>query len=396
MTTDGQLVERFVYDPWGKVARGDADVFIIDSLAAYPWGQSGFWSKIVGSHGYTGHEHIVGCGLINANARVYDPFLGRFLSPDPLIQDPASTQNFNRYAYCLNNPLKYTDEDGEYWNIIIGALIGGVGNVWSNWSAIKQNGFWSGLGYFVSGVTQAAGVWAGALVGAGTGALTGAATNSLTTIGNNIISGSKWDSGLKSAAINGALMGAVSGAISGGVQGYKYAKAHGADPLNRNYIDLSDEGAFYDHKAETYTATSEKTITLQPDKSRHCYGYVDEYADQGHFNHKAEQFIDAVRGVDGIDPTVPYNKVCGTSGSMHKVSGNQWKSLGRLLSNNAEIMSTTNNHAVNVRAITIGYKLRLFGGGIGNQPYLFSAYVHDPLIGYTNYPYLDCVGIIHY
>ena len=48
-----------------------------------------------------------------ANARIYDPFLGRFLSPDPLIQDPASTQNFNRYAYCLNNPLKYTDEDGK-------------------------------------------------------------------------------------------------------------------------------------------------------------------------------------------------------------------------------------------------------------------------------------------
>ena len=34
--------------------------------------------------------------------------------PDPLIQDPASTQNFNRYSYCLNNPLKYTDESGEF------------------------------------------------------------------------------------------------------------------------------------------------------------------------------------------------------------------------------------------------------------------------------------------
>ena len=43
----------------------------------------------------------------------YDPALGRFLSPDPYVQAPDFSQNFNRYAYCLNNPLKYTDEDGE-------------------------------------------------------------------------------------------------------------------------------------------------------------------------------------------------------------------------------------------------------------------------------------------
>ena len=43
----------------------------------------------------------------------YDPALGRFLSPDPYVQAPDFTQNFNRYSYCLNNPLKYTDEDGE-------------------------------------------------------------------------------------------------------------------------------------------------------------------------------------------------------------------------------------------------------------------------------------------
>ena len=59
--------------------------------------------------------------LTNCNARLYDPALGRFLMPDPLIQDPASTQNFNRYSYCLNNPLKYTDESGE----VVGAI--GIG-----------------------------------------------------------------------------------------------------------------------------------------------------------------------------------------------------------------------------------------------------------------------------
>jgi hypothetical protein len=47
------------------------------------------------------------------NARLYDPAVGRFLSPDPYVQSPDFTQNFNRYSYVLNNPLKYTDPDGE-------------------------------------------------------------------------------------------------------------------------------------------------------------------------------------------------------------------------------------------------------------------------------------------
>jgi hypothetical protein len=47
------------------------------------------------------------------NARLYDPALGRFLSPDPFVQAPNFSQNFNRYSYTLNNPLKYVDKDGE-------------------------------------------------------------------------------------------------------------------------------------------------------------------------------------------------------------------------------------------------------------------------------------------
>jgi RHS repeat-associated protein len=51
-------------------------------------------------------------GLINMNGRVYDPDLGLFLSPDPVLQDPANALNYNRYSYVLNNPLKYTDPSG--------------------------------------------------------------------------------------------------------------------------------------------------------------------------------------------------------------------------------------------------------------------------------------------
>ncbi len=101
----------------------------MDTLAVPTTGGMSFCSRIVGSHGYTFHESIAGIGMYNTNARLYDPVTGRFLSPDPLIQDPESTQNFNRYSYCLNNPLKYTDEYGEFWHIVIGAAIGGIINL---------------------------------------------------------------------------------------------------------------------------------------------------------------------------------------------------------------------------------------------------------------------------
>ena len=62
------------------------------------------------------------------NGRMYDPYLGRFLSPDNYVQLPTSAQSFNRYSYCLNNPLKYVDPDGELWWLlpaIAGAYFGG-------------------------------------------------------------------------------------------------------------------------------------------------------------------------------------------------------------------------------------------------------------------------------
>ena len=50
--------------------------------------------------------------LIHMNGRAYAPGLQRFLSPDPVLQAPANAQSHNRYAYCLNNPLRYTDPSG--------------------------------------------------------------------------------------------------------------------------------------------------------------------------------------------------------------------------------------------------------------------------------------------
>ena len=45
-------------------------------------------------------------------AHYYDPALMRFVQADTLVPDPANPQSLNRYAYVLNNPLKYTDPTG--------------------------------------------------------------------------------------------------------------------------------------------------------------------------------------------------------------------------------------------------------------------------------------------
>jgi len=44
---------------------------------------------------------------------LYDPVIARFFSPDNFVQAPEFTQSYNRYSYCLNNPLQYTDPSGE-------------------------------------------------------------------------------------------------------------------------------------------------------------------------------------------------------------------------------------------------------------------------------------------
>lgn len=97
---DGSVRERYNFDPWGR-RRNPIDWFYnVDSLS------------FNFDRGFTGHEHLDQFNLINMNGRVYDPLAAVFLSPDPFINSYDFTQDFNRYTYCLNNPLIYSDPSG--------------------------------------------------------------------------------------------------------------------------------------------------------------------------------------------------------------------------------------------------------------------------------------------
>ena len=67
---------------------------------------------------FTGQRLDDNTGLYYYNARYYDPEIGRFISPDTIIPNYYNPQFLNRYSYCLNNPLKYTDPTGHDLTVI--------------------------------------------------------------------------------------------------------------------------------------------------------------------------------------------------------------------------------------------------------------------------------------
>ena len=79
--------------------------------------------------GYTGHAHNNSgdndLGLIYMRARFYLPEAARFISADPIVPDPMNPQQFNRYTYGLNNPIRYSDPTGH---------CGAEGNNIASWS----------------------------------------------------------------------------------------------------------------------------------------------------------------------------------------------------------------------------------------------------------------------
>ncbi|MGL5317448.1 MAG: RHS repeat-associated core domain-containing protein, partial [Bacteroidales bacterium] len=206
----------------------------------YENGQSPYLTSF---RGYTGHEHLPTFGLINMNARLYDPVLGRFLSPDPFVQDPFFSQNHNRYSYCWNNPLRFTDPNGEYIHIIVGAVVGGIVNWASNGCQFNAKGlahFGVGAaagaltaafgpagaaagGFLLNGVNTAlaggdlAAVFKNATIGAATG-LVSSYTGQFASkyLNNVVINGFS----VKSPVLQGMIGGAVGGSLSGFTGGF--------------------------------------------------------------------------------------------------------------------------------------------------------------------------------
>lgn len=227
------------YSPWGVRTYQT----INDTLFYQPGQEPGYGPFF---RTYTGHEDLWMFGLLNVNARLYSPYLGRFVSPDPLLNSEGGPLDYNPYIYARNNPYKYIDRNGEFWWLVAAAVFGGFGNVLANFDNIDNAG--SFFSYF--GVGAAAGAlsacvgsainvaMAGGSFGAGflgnthgvastgffsgfaSGAASGFTSGFITAAGNSWLNGCSFGdgflNGLKSGAMNGVIEGGLSG-IGGGI-----------------------------------------------------------------------------------------------------------------------------------------------------------------------------------
>ena len=206
---DGTKRVSYTYDAWGNFT------ITIHSDEADEMPDNPFT--------YRGYYYDTDLDLYYLQTRYYDSVTGRFISPDTesvITATPEALTDKNLYAYCDNNPVMRGDSDGEFWNIVVGALVGGglelagqllSGKSWSevNWAKVGVSAASGGLsaavgpiaGTLMSGATDVAldalngninsvgdvaksFVWGAtkSLISYGAGTLVGKATKSLTKI----------------------------------------------------------------------------------------------------------------------------------------------------------------------------------------------------------------------
>jgi RHS repeat-associated protein len=199
----------------------------------YPYGGTRTSSGLSIRHKFTGQELDDETGLYNYGARYYDPALGRFVSPDSIVQDYSDPQTLNRYSYCRNNPIILTDPSGHLF-LIDDIIIAAATYVAANAAVIAEG---AAIGAAVGGTTAA--ITGGNI---GTGMLTGAISGAVFFGAGEIISGINGASQLSALenfytastpisqgvstagaagihAAAGAISGGINSAISGGNAG---------------------------------------------------------------------------------------------------------------------------------------------------------------------------------
>ena len=96
--TNGTQVVSYVYDAWGRA------VSVTGSMSSTAGALNPFR--------YRGYEYDTESGLYYLNSRYYDPTTMRFVNADGLVSTGQGLIGANMFAYCLNNPVMFSDMDG--------------------------------------------------------------------------------------------------------------------------------------------------------------------------------------------------------------------------------------------------------------------------------------------
>lgn len=184
----GNIQGQQSFDAWGRM-RNPADWSY--NLTNTNYTPMPSWM----TRGFTGQEQLPLFNLINLNARLYDPIMGRMLGPDENIQDPNFTQDYNSYTYARNNPLKYTDPSGNVYQIQYDNPLNTNNN--------SNQQLWEfAIGLAAGGIGGAVGDYIGGAVGAIAG---GAVTGFIGGAGNALVGGANIGQALTAGAETGGL-----------------------------------------------------------------------------------------------------------------------------------------------------------------------------------------------
>ena len=260
VNTSNTVDAEYSFDAWGR-SRNPTDWSY--DLTGQP--------AMFADRGFTSHEYLPWFNLYNMNGRMYDPLVGRFISPDPYVQMPGQTQSMNRYTYCMNNPLLYVDYNGYTWfskakkwvsknskqiitiaaTIVVVAVVtvvtAGVGTGPIVAAAIVggAGGFTSGaMGSWLNGGSLLDCLGAGAIngaIGAVAGMAGGAAAGWVSKSVGSFAINSLQVAG--KSAIGGALSGAIGGAAAGGAGGFVTGLATTGD-LGKA-LEMAKQGAIF-------------------------------------------------------------------------------------------------------------------------------------------------------
>jgi RHS repeat-associated protein len=94
------------------LARTAASGAVVARLEYQPWGEQWSASGTEGDRQYNGRVYDPGTGFHDYGARMYGPWIGRFISADSVLGNLSVPASLNRYSYVHNNPYKYVDPSG--------------------------------------------------------------------------------------------------------------------------------------------------------------------------------------------------------------------------------------------------------------------------------------------
>ena len=99
---NGVQVAAYDYDPYGKVITSTGDLAEINPLR------------------YRGYYYDTETSFYYLQSRYYDPEICRFINADGYSSTGAGFLGYNMFAYCNNNPIAFTDDNGgaPWWAIM--------------------------------------------------------------------------------------------------------------------------------------------------------------------------------------------------------------------------------------------------------------------------------------